>query len=257
MKQFNNDSNVFLNIVANYNKTIDTNSHMDIITSFNHIFLMCARQMIDHFHIKQPRQYIVSFQRGIDTLIHVFTYIFFYTKNISLALHHTNKACMNYIEFVEQISDDSVAFLHLSPKEATTFVYKKTLYQINHECKKHMDELLPSEILFFHCFNKYTTWSKHLLMNLVQFHHKNMDDCWSRFSQLYNQYVDTVTTATTATTATTYSLDVLLFTVSLFTNHGSSIINNMTVFTSMVRQIEKIGIINVDIQELRLLLDTM
>lgn len=245
MKQFNNDSNVFLHMATNYNKTIDTNSHMDIITSFNQLFLTCARHMLDHFRIKQPRQYIATFQRGIDTLIHVFTYILFYTKNISLTIHHTNKACMYYIEFVEQISDDSVAFLHLSPKEATTFVYKKTLFQINQECKKQMDELSPSETLFFQFFNKYSTWSKYLLLNMVQFHHTNVDDYWNHFSHIYNQY--------TATATATNQLDAVLFTVSLFDNNGISIIDKMTTFNSMVRHIEKIGIMNIDIQELLLL----
>ena len=56
-----------------------------------------------------------------------------YTKNIELTMFHSKKALYYYIEFIGQISDVSVhhSYLQLNSKDATLFVYKKTIYDIN------------------------------------------------------------------------------------------------------------------------------
>ena len=91
--------------------------------------------------MKNYECFIFIIERGIETIMHVFSMLFYYTKNLDLTFYHSQKAYYFYIEFIEQISDDNVSFLQLSSRDATTFVYKKTLYEINIEYKKTMNEL--------------------------------------------------------------------------------------------------------------------
>ena len=59
-----------------------------------------------------------------------------YTKNLELTVHHCKKAFLYYVEFIGQIGDDNHTFLQLNSKDATLFVYKKTIFDINNEYKK-------------------------------------------------------------------------------------------------------------------------
>jgi hypothetical protein len=90
--------------------------------------------------MKNKLYYKFIFERGIETLLHVFSIIFYYTKNLELTFYHTQKAYYFYIEFIEQISDDNVTFLQLSSRDAVMFVYKKTIFDINNEYKKNIKE---------------------------------------------------------------------------------------------------------------------
>ena len=70
-------------------------------------------------------------------LSHIFNTIFLYTKNANLCEHYCYKASHYYIEFIGQISEDSHSFLQLNSKDATLFVYKKTIYDINNVYRKN------------------------------------------------------------------------------------------------------------------------
>jgi len=61
-----------------------------------------------------------------------------YTKNLELTIYQCKKALYYYIEFIGQISDVSLqhSYLQLNSKDATLFVYKKTIYDINNIYRK-------------------------------------------------------------------------------------------------------------------------
>ena len=103
------------------------------------------RLISEKINIKNKQYYIFIFERGIETLIHVFSMIFFYTKNLDLTFYHSQKAYYFYIEFIEQISDDNITFLQLSSKDAVMFVYKKTIFELNNERKKTLPLLTADE----------------------------------------------------------------------------------------------------------------
>jgi hypothetical protein len=94
------------------------------------------RLISEKINIKNKQYYIFIFERGIETLIHIFSMIFYYTKNLELTFYHSQKAYYFYIEFIEQISDDNITFLQLSSRDALMFVYKKTIFEINNDHKK-------------------------------------------------------------------------------------------------------------------------
>ena len=79
--------------------------------------------------------------RGLDTITHVFFMILFYTKNLELTYYHSQKSFYLYVEFIEQILDVQHSFLHLTPVDASIFVYKKTIYEISQEYRKEYENL--------------------------------------------------------------------------------------------------------------------
>lgn len=76
--------------------------------------------------------------RGAQSLKHIFVNLLTYTKNINLTIHHCDKSTLYYVEFIEQIGNDNNSYLKLNSKDATLFVYKKTIFDINNEARKNL-----------------------------------------------------------------------------------------------------------------------
>ena len=104
----------------------------------------------------------------------MFSNIFYYTKNLELSFYHTQKAYYIYIEFIEQISDDNVTFLQLSSKDAILFVYKKTIFELNNECKKNNKELSLEEQNILGTVNLYINMYKKICIKK----YRSMFLCW-------------------------------------------------------------------------------
>ena len=126
-----------LHNVKNYNKTIQNTSY-DILSQFSEIIIGYIQLITEKLRIKHKHFFVFIFERGVQLLIHVFSIIFYYTKNLQLTLHHSQKAYYFYIEFIEQITDENITFLQLSTRDALMFVYKKTIFELNNEYKKNM-----------------------------------------------------------------------------------------------------------------------
>jgi hypothetical protein len=139
-----NNSNYILYSVANY-KPFISNSVSEILNSFVSIITEYMRFISEKVVIRDRPYFKFIFERGIETLIHIFTFIFYYTKNLELTFYHTQKAYYFYVEFIEQMSDDTITFLKLGSRDAILFVYKKTIFDINNEYKKNIKDLTPDE----------------------------------------------------------------------------------------------------------------
>ena len=129
-----------LNNVDNYKFNFDC-SVQDILTKFVSVIVEYMMFISEKITMKNKHYYRFIFERGIETLIHVFINTLYFTKNLDLAFYHSQKAYYFYIEFIEQISDENVTFLQLSSRDAILFVYKKTIYEINQDYKKTMIDL--------------------------------------------------------------------------------------------------------------------
>jgi hypothetical protein len=75
--------------------------------------------------------------RGYETITNIFNIILYYTKNLDLTIYHCQKGYYYYIEFIQQISNVDHVLLQLNSRDATTYVYKKTLTELNHDIKKN------------------------------------------------------------------------------------------------------------------------
>lgn len=139
VNSLSDNSNYILYNTLNYKPIIDY-SVSEILTKFVYVIIEYMRFISEKTTMKNKLYYKFIFERGIETLLHVFSIIFYYTKNLELTFYHTQKAYYFYIEFIEQISDDNVTFLQLSSRDAVMFVYKKTIFDINNEYKKNIKE---------------------------------------------------------------------------------------------------------------------
>ena len=74
-------------------------------------------------------QYLLN--NGIKTINNVFIFILMYTKNLSITNFFCEKSYYMYIEFVSQIDNQNHSFLQLTGKDASLFVYKKTIYDLD------------------------------------------------------------------------------------------------------------------------------
>jgi len=149
-------------------KAKNTHSLQDILTKFVSLVVEYLSFIGEKIHMKNQECYKFIIMRGLETIIHVFSLLFYYTKNLDLSYYHSQKAYYFYIEFIEQISDDNVSFLQLSSRDATTFVYKKTIYEINNEYKKTFRELLTEEKAVLHYLDTYMYIYKNIVLCYIQ-----------------------------------------------------------------------------------------
>tara|TARA_X000000368_G_scaffold346474_1_gene285818 strand:- start:5769 stop:6515 length:747 start_codon:yes stop_codon:yes gene_type:complete len=71
------------------------------------------------------------FIKGFENIYHIFNILFLYSKNIDFTYHHTQRSYLYFCEFIDQIKDDNNMLLNLNIKDATIFIYKKIIYNIN------------------------------------------------------------------------------------------------------------------------------
>ena len=86
-----------------------------------------------------------SLIQGVTTLTHVFKILLLFTRNLGLTAHHTQRAGYYYAEFIGQMGEDGRGFLQLNARDAALFVYKKTVFEINDQCRKDFGSILGAE----------------------------------------------------------------------------------------------------------------
>jgi hypothetical protein len=133
-KETSTSTNVLINY-TNFNKSITCNVS-DIVNRYISVIIEYTNLISDKSSIKNKKYYRYIYMRGLDTITHVFTMILFYTKNIDITYYHSQKSFYFYVEFIEQIIDIQHTFLNLHSRDASIFVYKKTIYEIQSEYKK-------------------------------------------------------------------------------------------------------------------------
>lgn len=133
----NNAQNALINSL-NFNTKLNCNLS-EILQKYVSLILEYTDFISEKVNIKNKKYYDYLYNRGLDTISHVFLLILFYTKNLDITYYHSQKAFYFYVEFIEQILDVQHSFLNLSSRDATMFVYKKTVYEINNEYRKMID----------------------------------------------------------------------------------------------------------------------
>jgi hypothetical protein len=124
--------------ISNFNK-IMTSSIKNVLEKYVLLIIEYNNFISEKINIKNKKYYEFIYNRGLDTISHVFSMILFYTKNLDITYYHSQKSFYFYVEFIEQIIDIQHSFLQLSSRDASIFVYKKTIYEINNEYRKSID----------------------------------------------------------------------------------------------------------------------
>ena len=121
--------------VKNYNKLLKDNSRT-VLHKFCELVNEYLFHITENIMIQNTEYYIFVVLRGLNTIKHIFNILLLYTKNLELTIYHTKKAYLFYVEFIGQIREDNNSYLQLNSKDATLFVYKKTIFEINNEYRK-------------------------------------------------------------------------------------------------------------------------
>ena len=152
--------------VENYNKTFDYDDISEYINKYSFLIKEYINLASENIFIQNPTYYKFIIERGIETLQHIYSLLVMYTKNIDLVFFHCQKAYYYYIEFIGQIGNDSHSFLQLNSKDATLFVYKKTICDINPDYRKKM-ELSNEENLFIETVKNATLIYNKIFYNIL------------------------------------------------------------------------------------------
>jgi hypothetical protein len=129
------DKNFSLISSENYKKDIE-HDVCEISNKYVQLIIEYIKFICENIDIKNKSFFKFIIIRGLDTITHVFSYILHVTKNLDLTYYHCQKSFYFYIEFVGQITEDDKMFLQLTTRDATTYVYKKTIFDLNNEVKK-------------------------------------------------------------------------------------------------------------------------
>jgi hypothetical protein len=152
--------------LKNYNKRLLIKNISNYITQYIELineFILHATEIIQ---VQDHNYYLFVFQRGIDTLKHIFKFLLLYTRNIDLTMHHCKKAYLYYIEFISQIGEDNNSFLQLNSKDATLFVYKKTIFDLNNAARKNFNQVKNEKKCLAIVDNIIEIYNKLILMSL-------------------------------------------------------------------------------------------
>jgi hypothetical protein len=147
-----------LNNLENYLKTINE-SASDIINKYYMLISEYLNFIVENIKFKNLNTNYTKFiiKRGFETITHVFTMLLYLSRNLNIAYYHSQKAFYFYVEFIGQISDDKHTFLQLSSRDASIFVYKKTIFEVNNEIRKNITDLSDNDTVKLDFLNIYVT----------------------------------------------------------------------------------------------------
>jgi len=131
----NGDNNYSLHNIDNFKNSLDLNE-CDIMEKYINLTCEYLIHIIENIKIKEINYTQFIILRGFETYTNVFNYLLYYTKNTDITFYHCQKTYYYYVEFIEQITDEQNTFLQLSSRDASLYVYKKTIFDINNESQK-------------------------------------------------------------------------------------------------------------------------
>lgn len=124
---------------TNNYKTELTNTIGDIVNKYNILLIEYLKFIHENSNSISSNNKYNKFiiERGLETITHVFMLILYYSNNVDMAYYHGQKSFYFYVEFIEQISKEQHTFLNLSSRDASMFVYKKTIFEISNDVRKY------------------------------------------------------------------------------------------------------------------------
>lgn len=129
-------SNFNITNIKNFSDNYEFDNLKEITEKYHELVKDFFVIVLENIILQNDVHFLFVIQRGLETLMHCFKMIYMYSKNLNLTLYHCKKAYCYYVEFIGQISDENNSYLQLNSKDATLFVYKKTIFDIDNEYRK-------------------------------------------------------------------------------------------------------------------------
>ena len=131
--------NNVLSDINNYNDNINVNACV-LFLKYVGIIHELINTLMDNIHVNHPEYLKYLLIKGIKNTTYIYTFLLLYTKNINLTIYHTERSILYYVEFIGQINQETNNFLKLSTTDATLFIYKRTIFDINCEFRNNYIE---------------------------------------------------------------------------------------------------------------------
>jgi hypothetical protein len=116
-------------------------SEKELDLYFEHLQQTYIKIINDEGFCNHKNRYYIT-TKGIETILHIFNNIIFYTNNPNIAEYHSIRAIYLYKEYISQIVDESNSFLNLNTRDSILFIYKKTIFDIK---KEHFKTIINNE----------------------------------------------------------------------------------------------------------------
>jgi hypothetical protein len=171
----NKEMNYSLHNSQNFKKELESDIG-DVIEKISGLFLEYFKFITENIKLKNSSFSKFIIIRGLDTIVNVFNFILLYTKNPDVTYFHCQKSFYFYVEFVGQISEDEKMFLQLSSRDASNYVYKKTIFDINSELRKSNEQISDYTKLKLTVINCYIEIYKTLLLKMINYNINNNSD---------------------------------------------------------------------------------
>jgi hypothetical protein len=153
-----------LNEEVNYKHDLDATTNV-ILRKYAELLTEYIKFIVKHVKIHNANYLKFIITRGLDTVTNVFNNVLYHTKNIDVTYYHSQKAFYFYIEFISQITEAEKLFLQLSSKDASMYVYKKTIFDIN---PKHVKPCTNESIDDFKVIAENVDLYKLIMMKIIQ-----------------------------------------------------------------------------------------
>lgn len=138
-----------------YSLDNSNNYNYEIIYSSTHIFKIYVDILsiyITEFnsikltYTKNINLYYYLFDKGVNTIAHIFKILLINTKNVDLVKYYCIKSINYYIEFIEQNNkqdEDKIKYTH-----ASLFSYGSTIYKLNKSYRKTSLNILDETVSY-------------------------------------------------------------------------------------------------------------
>jgi len=176
-----------LNNIENYKTELDSNEHILFIKYIGliHELIECS---VDNIFIQKSEYLKYVLMKGIKNVFYIFNFLLLYTKNLELTIYHTQKAILYFIEFIGQIGDDNHSFLKLNTKDASLFIYKKTIFEVNNDFRKSYEESEETKTKMEMLYLYIETYNN-IMLKIIEnfdFQNKSLEDLQTiTFTKLY------------------------------------------------------------------------
>lgn len=229
-----NNDNYKQNI--NYNVENILDKYLIILTEYFKHLEECNFNIYNRYY-----KYIII--NGINCINNIFKILLLYTNNIELALYHTQKSFIYYIEFITQIGNENHNFLQLNSKDATLFVYKKTIFEINNVIRKNFSIKKDNREILDN-INIYILLSKKIIDDFININDENIyKNLQNKILSILKKLIE-VLFITNTDVDLHYKIDIIEIILNKHSNNSENFIVNLQ---NIIKKIKKKNfIINVN-----------
>lgn len=188
----------------NYNKNLKETSK-SIFTTYVNIINNYIYLFFDNVKIQNKTYHLYIFKKGLECLSHIFNILLLYTNNIEITKIYCEKSYFYYVEFISQIENTNNNFLQLNSKDASLFIYKKTIFDINNDIRKQFSINNNNKIKIINCktltkiynslilikFNSYSNNLKNITINLYKIV-QSLINLYDNNEYQYYENIDTI-----------------------------------------------------------------